>query len=151
MLRLPEGPHLLTGPGYPKEEYFTYDKIYLTELEENIFRRAQTLVFPFRESKIGLSSVTILCWRELKERAAYIFILRPTTSPKKPGETEKQGPSHFPGCRKQSLCLIVNTVGTHLGMISPVRLIADPDGAVVVSADESQECLLLLSTDKFDW
>ena len=41
---------------------------------------------------------------------------------------------------------MANTVGTHLGTISLGNsLIVDPDGAVVVSAGESEEGILSLS------
>ncbi len=48
----------------------------------------------------------------------------------------------------KAFVLLSNTVGTHLGMVSLGNsLIADPEGAVVVAADEYQEGLLLLSTN----
>ena len=47
--------------------------------------------------------------------------------------------------------LLPNTVGSHLGMISLGNsLIADPDGAVVVSAGESEETILSLSLYEFE-
>jgi predicted amidohydrolase len=158
-----EDPHLFNRAGVilPGDEHFTYDKIYLTELEEKYFQGGtDTLVFPFQESRIGV----IICrdqnypllTKELKEKGAdYIFILSAHYYKPKEARWKLDKNRALPIARaveNKVHVLLSNTVGTHLGMTSLGNsLIADPDGAVVVSADEHQEGLLLLSTNDFVW
>lgn len=139
---------------------FTYDKIYLTEIEEKYFRRGKkNLVFPYGGSKIGV----IICrdqnypllTKELKEKdAEYVFILAAHYYNPKESRWKLEKNRAIPITRaveNKVYVLKANTIGTHLGMISLGNsIIADPDGAVVVAADESQEGLLLLSDEDLD-
>ena len=138
------------------KEHFTYDKIYLTAIEEKYFQHGfENLVFPFHGSKIGV----IICRdqnypllaKELKDKGAeYIFILAAHYYNPKEARWKLEKNKAIPITRaveNKVHVLLSNTVGTHLGMISLGNsMIADPDGAVVVAADEYQEGLLLLST-----
>ena len=142
----------------PRGIQFTYDKIYLTEIEEKYFHHGKgSLVFPFKGSKIGV----IICrdqnypllTQELKDKGAeYIFILAAHYYNPKESRWKLEKNRAIPITRaveNKVYILKANTVGTHLGMISLGNsLIADPDGAVVVAAGEGQEGLLLLSTEK---
>ncbi|MGI5823005.1 MAG: carbon-nitrogen hydrolase family protein [Dethiobacteria bacterium] len=142
----------------PGGKQFTYDKIYLTEIEEKYFNQGkESLVFPYRGSKIGV----IICRdqnypllaQELKEKgAAYIFILAAHYYNPKESRWKLEKNRAIPITRaaeNKVHVLKANTVGTHLGMVSLGNsLIADPDGAVVGAAGEAGEGLLLLSTEK---
>lgn len=153
-----DGANLFNRAGVilPGMEQFTYDKIYLTEIEEKYFQHGlKNLVFPYQGSKIGV----IICRdqnyplliKELKDKGAeYIFILAAHYYNPKEARWKLEKNKAIPITRaveNKVHVLLSNTVGTHLGMISLGNsMIADPDGAVVVAADEYQEGLLLLST-----
>lgn len=145
---------ILPGSG---EVQFTYDKIYLTEVEKKYFQHGRkNLVFPYLGSKIGVITCRDqnypLLAKELKDKGAeYIFILAAHYYDPKEARWKLDKNKAIPIARaveNKAYVLLSNTVGTHLGMISLGNsLIADPEGAVVVAADEHQEGLLLLSTN----
>lgn len=144
----------------PGASMFTYDKIHLTETEKKYFHPGtESLVFPFRGTRLGV----IICrdqnypllTKKLKEQgASYIFILSAHYYDPKEARWKLEKNRAIPVTRaveNKIHVLMANTVGTHIGMISLGNsLIADPDGAVVVSAGEHEEGLLMLSTDSFN-
>jgi predicted amidohydrolase len=140
----------------PGDIKFTYDKMYLTEIEKEYFQQGkESLAFTFREATIGI----IICrdqnypllTKELKDKGAqYIFVLSAHYYEPKEARWKLEKNRAIPITRaveNKVHVLLSNTVGTHIGMTSLGNsLIADPDGAVVVSAGEHQEGLLMLST-----
>ena len=135
---------------------FTYDKNYLTKIEEKYFQPGLgTLVFPYQGTRIGIiicrdQNYPLLTKKLRDEGAEYIFILAAHYYNSKEARWKLDKNKAIPITRaveNKVYVLLSNTVGTHLGMISLGNsLIADPEGAVVVAADECQEGLLLLST-----
>ncbi len=144
----------------PGSKKHTYDKIYLTEIEEKYFLQGtEKLVFPFRGTKIGV----IICrdqnypllTKKLKDKGAkYIFILSAHYYEPKEARWKLDKNRAIPITRaveNGAYVLLSNTIGTHIGMTSLGNsLIADPDGAVVVMADEQQEGLLMLHTNNVE-
>ncbi len=149
-----EGGSLFNRAGVflPGSRQYTYDKIHLTEIEDKYFQSGtESLVFPFRGSRVGV----IICRDqnypllalELKEKGAeYIFILSAHYYNIKEARWKLEKNRAIPLTRaveNKVHVLLANTVGAHLGMISLGNsLIADPDGALVVAADECHEGLL---------
>ena len=157
-----DGDNLFNRAGVilPGAKKFTYDKIYLTEIEEKYFLHGtESLVFPFRGTRIGV----IICrdqnysllTKELRDKGAeYIFILSAHYYNPKEARWKLEKNRAIPITRaveNKIYVLLSNTIGTHIGMTSLGNsLVAEPDGAVVVSADEDHEGLLKLTTDYVD-
>lgn len=141
----------------PDGAEYHYDKIYLTEKEQEYFTAgADRLLFTYRGVRCGV----IICRdqnypllaRELKEKGAdLMFILSAHYYNPKEARWKVEKNRAIPITRaveNKFYVFMANMVGTHLGMVSLGNsLIADPDGAVVSAADEAVETLLSFDID----
>jgi predicted amidohydrolase len=144
----------------PDGSTFTYDKKYPTELESKYFEagKKEPLVFPFGDAKIGViicrdQNYPELCRALTKAGAQFIYILSAHFYDPKEARWKLEKNRAIPITRaveNKVYVLLSNFVGSHLGKVSLGNsLIADPDGAVVVSAGETEEGLLSVSIDDF--
>jgi len=140
----------------PDGSTFKYDKKYPTELELKYFEAGdkEPLVFPFRGKKIGVIICRDQNYPELaryltKEGAQFIYILSAHFYNPKEARWKLEKNRAIPITRaveNKVYVFLSNAVGSHLGMVSLGNsLIADPEGAVVVSAGESEEGIISLS------
>jgi len=137
----------------PDGSTFTYDKKYPTELELKYFEAGskEPLVFTFDGKKVGVMICRDQNYPELakaltKAGAQFVYILSAHFYNPKEARWKLEKNRAIPITRaveNKVFVLLSNFVGSHLGMVSLGNsLIADPDGAVVVSAGESEEALL---------
>lgn len=136
----------------PDGSIHTYRKIYLTEAEARYFTPgAGHLVFSYKGTKFGVIICRDQNYPELarqiaEEGARALFIL--SAHYYQPGEARWKLPKNraLPIARAvENHCyvLLANAVGSHIGMVSLGNsLIVDPDGGLVVMADEASETLL---------
>lgn len=134
-----------------------YDKINLTEEEKKYFiPGSDRLCFEFKGHKIGV----IICRdqndpmlvKHLKEQGIdMLYILSAHYYTPKEARWKVEKNRAIPIARaveNRIYVLLSNAVGSHIGMISLGNsLIVDPDGCVVASAGESDECLLTVCID----
>jgi predicted amidohydrolase len=115
-------------------------------------------VFPFGDAKIGViicrdQNYPELCRALTKAGAQFIYILSAHFYGPKEARWKLEKNRAIPITRaveNKVYVLLSNFVGSHLGKVSLGNsLIADPDGAVVVSAGETEEGLLSVSIDDF--
>lgn len=144
----------------PGEEIHTYDKLHLVELEQEYFEPgSKFLNFSYKNEIFGV----MICRDQndpkiaeelVKRGARFIFIISAHYYKPKEARWKLEKNRAIPITRAVEngvYVLLPNTVGSHLGMISLGNsLIADPDGAVVVSAGESEETILSLSLYEFE-
>ncbi|AOQ25041.1 Formamidase [Moorella thermoacetica] len=136
----------------PDGSVHTYRKIYLTDAEARYFTPGTGhLVFNYKGSKFGVIICRDQNYPELArqiaaEGARALFIL--SAHYYQPGEARWKLPKNraLPIARAvENHCyvLLANAVGSHIGMVSLGNsLIADPEGGLVVMADEASETLL---------
>ncbi|APC09333.1 carbon-nitrogen hydrolase family protein [Neomoorella thermoacetica] len=136
----------------PDGSVHTYRKIYLTDAEARYFTPGTGhLVFNYKGSKFGVIICRDQNYPELarqiaSEGAGALFIL--SAHYYQPGEARWKLPKNraLPIARAvENHCyvLLANAVGSHIGMVSLGNsLIADPEGGLVVIADEASETLL---------
>ena len=140
----------------PDGNTYTYDKMYPTELELEYFEagKKEPLVFTCGGKKTGVmicrdQNYPDLAKALVKAGAQFIYILSAHFYNSKEARWKLEKNRAIPITRAVENgvhVLLSNFVGSHLGMISLGNsLIADPDGAVVVSAGESEESLLSVS------
>jgi predicted amidohydrolase len=140
----------------PDGNTYTYDKMYPTEVELEYFEsgKKNPLVFTYRGKKIGVmicrdQNYPGLAKELVKGGAEFIYILSAHFYNPKEARWKLEKNRAIPITRAVENgvhVLLSNFVGSHLGMISLGNsLIAEPDGAVVVSAGESEESLLSIS------
>lgn len=140
----------------PEGKTYTYDKKYPTEVELKYFEAGKNspLVFTYSGKKIGV----IICRDQnypkltaelVKCGAEFIYILSAHFYDPKEARWKLEKNRAIPITRAVEngvYVLLSNFVGSHLGMVSLGNsLIADPDGAVVASAGESEESLVSVS------
>ena len=142
----------------PNGGRYSYDKIYLTEQEEEYFNAGRDrMLFTYKGFKCGV----IICRdqnypllaRELKEMGAdLLFILSAHYYEPKEARWKLEKNRAIPITRAvENKCYVfmANTVGTHLGMISLGNsLIADPEGRLSLRPGRPgrQLSLLILTT-----
>ncbi|HHY70863.1 MAG TPA: carbon-nitrogen hydrolase family protein [Thermoanaerobacterales bacterium] len=140
----------------PDGNTYTYDKKYPTEVELEYFEvgKKNPLVFTCSGKKIGVmicrdQNYPDLAKELVKGGAEFIYILSAHFYDPKEARWKLEKNRAIPITRAVENCvhvLLSNFVGSHLGMVSLGNsLIADPDGAVVSSAGESEESLLSVS------
>lgn len=140
----------------PDGNTYTYDKMYPTEAELEYFESGKKgpLAFTFGSKRIGImicrdQNYPGLAKKLVENGAQFIYILSAHFYNPKEARWKLEKNRSIPITRAVENGVYVlhsNFVGTHLGMISLGNsLIADPDGAVVVSAGESEESLLSVS------
>ncbi|MDD4568791.1 MAG: carbon-nitrogen hydrolase family protein [Tepidanaerobacteraceae bacterium] len=140
----------------PDGNTYTYDKKYPTELELEYFEigKKNPLVFTYGGKKIGVmicrdQNYPGLARELIKSGAQFIYILSAHFYNPKEARWKLEKNRAIPITRAVENgvhVLLSNFVGSHLGMVSLGNsLIADPDGAVVTSAGESEESLLSVS------
>ncbi len=141
----------------PSSGLYFYDKQFLTEPEEKYFcPGSQNTLFTYRDTSFGL----IICRdqnypllaRELKEMGAgAMFILAAHYYSPREARWKLEKNRAIPITRaveNKFHVFMANTVGTHLGMISLGNsLIAEPGGAVVASAGETEESIIFFDID----
>lgn len=143
----------------PDGSTFIYDKKYPTELELRYFEagKKEPLVFTYGGKKIGVMICRDQNYPDLaraltKAGAKIIYILSAHFYNPKEARWKLEKNRAIPITRaveNNVYVLLSNFVGSHLGMVSLGNsLIADPDGAVVVSAGESEEGLLSVSIEE---
>ncbi len=156
--------HLERGQRYnratvllPKGNRYFGDKMFLTEQEEDYFEAGpDNLLFTYKDLPCGV----IICRdqnyplraKKLREAGARVlFILSAHYYEPKEARWKVEKNRAIPITRaleNKFYVFMANTVGTHLGMISLGNsLIANPEGTVVVSADEAQEVILSFDID----
>jgi predicted amidohydrolase len=133
------------------------DKIHPVEEEQRYFSAGKApLLLTFKQNKIGV----IICRDQnypeiardlVNQGARFLYILSAHYYSPKTARWKVEKNRAIPITRaveNKVHVLMSNSVGAHLGMISLGNsIIVDPDGAVVVSAGESEEALLSVSTD----
>lgn len=136
----------------PDGRLHTYRKIYLTEVEARYFTPGTGhLVFSYKGYRFGVIICRDQNYPELArqiaaEGARALFIL--SAHYYQPGEARWKLPKNraLPIARAvENRCYVLqaNAVGSHIGMVSLGNsLIADPEGGLVVMADEASETLL---------
>jgi predicted amidohydrolase len=140
----------------PDGNTYTYDKMYPTEVESEYFEagKKEPLVFTYDGKKIGVMICRDQNYPDLakvlvKAGAQFVYILSAHFYNPKEARWKLEKNRAIPITRAVENgvhVLLSNFVGSHLGMVSLGNsLIADPDGAVVVSAGESEESLLSVS------
>ncbi|KYH33336.1 (R)-stereoselective amidase [Moorella mulderi DSM 14980] len=148
------GEHLFNAASVflPDGSVHTYRKIYLTEAEARYFSPgADRLVFSYKGNWFGVIICRDQNYPELArqiaaEGARALFIL--SAHYYQPGEARWKLPKNraLPIARAvENRCYVIlaNAVGSHIGMVSLGNsLIADPEGGLVVMADEASETLL---------
>ncbi|HHU69357.1 MAG TPA: carbon-nitrogen hydrolase family protein [Thermoanaerobacterales bacterium] len=144
----------------PGEGIYTYDKMHLVQAEGKYFEPgSKFLTFTYKDEMFGV----MICRDQndpkiaeelVKRGAQFIFIISAHYYKPKEARWKLEKNRAIPITRaveNRVYVLLPNTVGSHLGMISLGNsLIADPDGAVVVSAGESEETILSLSLYEFE-
>jgi len=139
----------------PDGSTFTYDKKYPTEVELKYFEagKKEPLVFTFCDKKIGIMICRDQNYPELARTLAnagahIIYILTAHFYNPKEARWKLEKNRAIPITRaveNKVYVMVSNAVGSHIGMVSLGNsLIVDPDGAVVVSAGESEEGLISL-------
>ncbi|MBE3572181.1 MAG: carbon-nitrogen hydrolase family protein [Moorella humiferrea] len=148
------GEHLFNAASVflPDGSVHTYRKMYLTEAEARYFSPGTDhLVFSYKGNRFGVIICRDQNYPELARRIAEegiqaLFIL--SAHYYQPGEARWKLPKNraLPIARAvENHCyvLLANAVGSHIGMVSLGNsLIVDPDGGLVVMADEASETLL---------
>ncbi|GEA14038.1 nitrilase [Moorella sp. E308F] len=136
----------------PDGSVHNYRKIHLTDAEARYFTPgAGHLVFNYNGEKFGVIICRDQNYPELARQIAgegtrALFIL--AAHYYQPGEARWKLPKNraLPIARAvENHCYVIlaNAVGSHIGMVSLGNsLIADPDGGLVVMADEASETLL---------
>ncbi len=141
----------------PDGNCYSYDKMFLTEQEKKYFKAgSNSLLFTFKDITGGI----IICRdqnypllaKKFKEKGAdVLFILSAHYYDPKEARWKLEKNRAIPIARaveNKFYVFMANTVGSHLGMISLGNsLIADPEGAVVVSAGETQEIIMSFNID----
>ncbi|MDI6602082.1 MAG: carbon-nitrogen hydrolase family protein [Thermoanaerobacteraceae bacterium] len=136
----------------PDGRKFNYDKIHLTGVEEKYFAPGSgRLYFEFAGHRIGV----IICGdqndpmliRHLREQGVdMLYIISAHYYKPQEARWKVEKNRAIPIARaveNKIYVFLANTVGSHIGMVSLGNsLIVDPEGCVVVSAGESNECLL---------
>ncbi|WP_026485778.1 carbon-nitrogen hydrolase family protein [Caldanaerobius polysaccharolyticus] len=136
----------------PDGRKFSYDKIHLTEVEEKYFvPGSESLYFEFAGHRIGV----IICRdqndpmliRHLREQGVDIlYIISAHYYKLQEARWKVDKNRAIPIARaveNKIYVFLANAVGSHIGMVSLGNsLIVDPEGCVVVSAGEIEECLL---------
>lgn len=139
----------------PDGRKFNYDKIHLTEVEEKYFVPGfEKLSFEFAGHMIGV----IICRdqndpmliRHLREQGVdMLYIISAHYYKPQEARWKVEKNRAIPIARaveNKIYVFLANAVGSHIGMVSLGNsLIVDPEGCVVASAGESDECLLTVS------
>jgi predicted amidohydrolase len=139
----------------PDGQVYTYDKNNLVDIEKKYFEPGEkTLTFKYKDEVFGViicrdQNYPKLAQEVVKSGAKFLFILSAHFYNPKEARWKLEKNRAIPITRAVEngiYVLMANTVGSHLGTISLGNsLIVDPDGAVVVSAGESEEGILSLS------
>ncbi|HHY14154.1 MAG TPA: carbon-nitrogen hydrolase family protein [Thermoanaerobacterales bacterium] len=138
----------------PEEDIYTYDKLHLVKAEQDYFEPGtKHLIFKYKDATFGAiicrdQNYPELTGKLVKEGAQFIFIISAHYYKPKEARWKLEKNRAIPITRAVENgvhVLLPNTVGSHIGMVSLGNsIIADPDGAVVVSAGESEETILSL-------
>ncbi len=140
----------------PCGNIYTYDKKYPTNAELEYFEpgKKDPLIFDYNGKKIGAmicrdQNYPNLAAELVNGGASFIYILSAHFYNPKEARWKLEKNRAIPITRAVENgvhVLLANFIGSHLGMISLGNsLIADPEGAVVASAGESEETLLSVS------
>lgn len=134
------------------------DKMHPVEEEQKFFKAGnKPLLITHKQYKIGITICRDQNYPEIaidlvSKGAQFIYIISAHYYKPKTARWKLEKNRAVPITRaveNKVYVLLSNTVGSHLGMISLGNsLIADPDGAVIVSAGEAEEVILSLSTDQ---
>ncbi|WP_296970993.1 MULTISPECIES: carbon-nitrogen hydrolase family protein [Tepidanaerobacter] len=140
----------------PSGNIYTYDKKYPTNAELEYFEpgKKDPLIFDYNGKKIGVmicrdQNYPSLAAELVNGGAKFIYILSAHFYNPKEARWKLEKNRAIPITRAVEngvYVMLTNFIGSHLGMISLGNsLIADPEGAVVASAGESEETLLSVS------